>query len=57
MSSPVKCYFVRVGSDAAIDRDGGYKLANRNIYEGRSLFMHAHTITSVDKYMARYLVI
>lgn len=52
-SSPVKCYFFRVHSDAVIDKDGGYKLENRNIFEGISLFMHAHTLPTVDKLMAR----
>ncbi|KAM5547587.1 hypothetical protein ABKV19_001862 [Rosa sericea] len=52
-SSPVKCYFVRVSSDAAIDRDVGYWLSNRTIHEGRRLIMHVDTLPSVDKVMAR----
>lgn len=52
-SSPVKCYFVRVGSDAAIDKGFGYKLSNRMMDEARCLFMHAHTLARVDNYMAR----
>ncbi|CAN6541027.1 unnamed protein product [Malus baccata var. baccata] len=56
-SSPVKCYFVRMDSDASIDRDVWYMLTNRTIYEARSLFMHAHTVSSVPTYMARFSLI
>ncbi|XP_004288888.1 PREDICTED: probable RNA-dependent RNA polymerase 3-like [Fragaria vesca subsp. vesca] len=52
-SSPVKCYFVLVSSDAAIDRDVDYWLSNRTIHEGRRLIMHIDTLPSVDKVMAR----
>lgn len=55
-SSPVKCYFVRVGSNAAIDRDTCYILSNRTTHEGRCLFAHVHTGPSVANYMARYLL-
>ncbi|CAL2274878.1 unnamed protein product [Prunus armeniaca] len=56
-SSPVKCYFIRVGSNAAIDRSGDYKFSNRNIHETRCIFMHAHTESSVSNYMARFSLI
>ncbi|KAM0969661.1 hypothetical protein TB2_017503 [Malus domestica] len=56
-SSPVKCYFVRMDSDASIDRDVWYMLTNRTIYEARSLFMHAHTVSSVPTYMARFSLV
>ncbi|KAK9947829.1 hypothetical protein M0R45_003431 [Rubus argutus] len=56
-SSPVKCYFVRVGSNAAIDRDTCYILSNRTIHEGRCLFAHVQTGPSVANYMARLSLI
>ncbi|XP_050363842.1 probable RNA-dependent RNA polymerase 3 [Argentina anserina] len=56
-SSAVKCYFVRVASDAAIDQDVYYKLSNRTMHEARCLFMHAHTLASVDNYMIRFSLI
>lgn len=54
-SSPVKCYFVRVASDAAIDKGVYYRLSHMTMYEARCLFMHAHTLASIDNYMARYV--
>ncbi|KAM5547585.1 hypothetical protein ABKV19_001861 [Rosa sericea] len=56
-SSPVKCYFVRVASGAAIDKGVSYILSNRTMYEARCLFMHAHTLASIDNYMARFSLI
>ncbi|XP_061994052.1 probable RNA-dependent RNA polymerase 5 isoform X3 [Rosa rugosa] len=56
-SSPVKCYFVRVASDAAIDKGVSYILSNRTMYEARCLFMHAHTLASIDNYMIRFSLI
>ncbi|BFG39850.1 hypothetical protein CerSpe_261240 [Prunus speciosa] len=56
-SSPVKCYFIRVGSSAAIDMSGDYKFSNKKIHEIRCIFMHAHTVFSVSNYMARFSLI
>ncbi|XP_021807143.1 probable RNA-dependent RNA polymerase 3 [Prunus avium] len=56
-SSPVKCYFIRVGSSAAIDMSGDYKFSNKKIHEIRCIFMHAHTVSSVSNYMARFSLI
>ncbi|ONH97965.1 hypothetical protein PRUPE_7G221200 [Prunus persica] len=56
-SSPVKCYFICVGSNAAIDRSEDYKFSNRKIHETRCIFMHAHTVSSVSNYMARFSLI
>ncbi|KAM5587645.1 hypothetical protein ABKV19_006198 [Rosa sericea] len=56
-SSPVKCYFVRMSSDAAIDMGKFYKLAGKTIHEGRSLLTHVHTGPSLANYMARLSLI
>lgn len=53
-TSTVKCYFVRVKSYASVDEREPYILMNKSIYDARSLFMHAHTTSSLDKFMARY---
>lgn len=54
-SSSVKCYFIRLRSDALVDRMEPYILSNRTIGETRSLFMHAHTLANAANYMARYV--
>ncbi|XP_040361644.1 probable RNA-dependent RNA polymerase 5 [Rosa chinensis] len=56
-SSPVKCYFVRMSSDAAIDMGKFYKLAGKTMHEGRSLLTHVHTGPSLANYMARLSLI
>ncbi|POO00835.1 RNA-dependent RNA polymerase-type [Trema orientale] len=56
-SSPVKCFFIRTHSDAFIDQNASYILSNRSISEARHLFMHAHTVSSVANYMARFSLI
>ncbi|KAF3442981.1 hypothetical protein FNV43_RR16899 [Rhamnella rubrinervis] len=56
-SSPVKCYFIRMESEALIDNIGSYKWSNRTISEVRKFFMHAHMLSSVPKYMARFSLI
>ncbi|KAL1289441.1 probable RNA-dependent RNA polymerase 3 isoform X4 [Arachis hypogaea] len=53
-SSSVKCYFVRMKSLSSADERASYILADRKMIEARCLFMHAHTLASVDKYMARF---
>lgn len=52
-SSPVKCFFIRIHSDAKIDQNTSYVLCNKTISDARRLFMHAHTVSSVANYMAR----
>ncbi|KAM6599582.1 hypothetical protein CsatA_019191 [Cannabis sativa] len=56
-SSPVKCFFVRIHSDARIDQKTHYCLSNKTISEARKLFMHAHKVSSVANYMARFSLI
>jgi len=53
-SSSVKCYFVRMQSCWSIDGSANYILSNKTVSEARGLFMHAHLLPSLDKYMARY---
>ncbi|KAK1572476.1 hypothetical protein Q3G72_033129 [Acer saccharum] len=52
-SSSVKCYFVRIESDASIDMGQQYILSGKRVHEARSMFMHAHTVSSVANYMSR----
>ena len=59
-SSPVKCFFIRLHSDASVDKNDPkpYKLADCvTASEARPRFMHGHTLSSVEKYMARYVSI
>ncbi|XP_060668494.1 probable RNA-dependent RNA polymerase 3 [Ziziphus jujuba] len=56
-SSPVKCYFVRMETEAFIDKMGSYKLSNMTVAEARCYFMHAHMVSSVPTYMARLSLI
>ena len=53
-SSSVKCYFVRTESFASVDDNISYKLSGKSMLEARSMFMHAHTLPSLDKFIARY---
>jgi len=53
-SSSVKCYFVRMQSCCSADESDNYILSNKTVSEARALFMHAHLLPSLDKYMARY---
>lgn len=55
-SSPVKCFFIRIHSDASVDQNASYILSNKSFSEVRWLFMHAHTVSSVSAYMARYVL-
>ncbi|KAH9301356.1 hypothetical protein KI387_012939, partial [Taxus chinensis] len=57
MSSSVKCYFVCTESFAEADRNSSYILFNKSIHEARCMFMHAHTVPSLKKYMARFSLI
>ncbi|XP_028554239.1 probable RNA-dependent RNA polymerase 4 isoform X2 [Dendrobium catenatum] len=56
-SSPVKCYFVRTASCWAMDEDKPYILFNKSISEARTIFMHVHTVSSLNKYMLRFSLI
>ncbi|KAI9192350.1 hypothetical protein LWI28_021583 [Acer negundo] len=56
-SSSVKCYFVRTESDASIDMGQHYILSGKRVHEARSMFMHAHTVSSVANYMSRMSLI
>ncbi|KAA3457828.1 putative RNA-dependent RNA polymerase 5 [Gossypium australe] len=56
-TSPVKCFFVRFESNAAIDDGKEYVLSGKTVQEARSVFMHVHTLPSMAKYMARFSLI
>ncbi|XP_020248620.1 probable RNA-dependent RNA polymerase 4 isoform X2 [Asparagus officinalis] len=56
-SSSVKCYFVRTESKWVLDVNKPYILTNKSIQEARNIFMHVHTLPSVEKYMARFSLI
>ncbi|TKY44577.1 RNA-dependent RNA polymerase 4 [Spatholobus suberectus] len=56
-SSSVKCYFVRMQSCSSADENAVYILSNKTVSEARTLFMHAHMLPSLDKYMARFSLI
>ncbi|XP_058722361.1 probable RNA-dependent RNA polymerase 5 isoform X2 [Vicia villosa] len=56
-TSSVKCYFVRTESYCSADERTSYLLSNKTMFESRSLFMHAHMLPSIDKYMARFSLI
>ncbi|TYH60945.1 hypothetical protein ES332_D07G014600v1 [Gossypium tomentosum] len=56
-TSPVKCYFVRFESNAAIDDGKEYVLSGKTVQEARSVFMHVHTLPSMAKYMDRFSLI
>ncbi|KAF8393437.1 hypothetical protein HHK36_021681 [Tetracentron sinense] len=57
VSSPVKCYFVCMESDASSDEKNQCILLKKTIHEARCLFMHVHTVSSMAKYMARFSLI
>lgn len=56
-SSPVKCFFVRMESNAAADKNNCYILSNKTVHEARCVFMHVHMVSSLAKYMARLSLI
>ncbi|XP_028781093.1 probable RNA-dependent RNA polymerase 5 [Neltuma alba] len=56
-SSGVRCYFVRTKSCASVDERESYILRGKSMFEARSLFMHAHTLPTLDKFMARFSLI
>ncbi|KAL2500917.1 putative RNA-dependent RNA polymerase 5 [Forsythia ovata] len=53
----LKCYFIRVQSMAPCSEDESYILSRRKISEARSLFMHIHMVSTIEKYMARFSLI
>ncbi|KAF5481968.1 hypothetical protein F2P56_002575 [Juglans regia] len=55
-SSPVKCYFIHMDSNATIGQSHCI-LSNKNVCEARSHFMHAHRLPSMASYMARFSLI
>uniref|UniRef100_A0A7N0UYH8 RNA-dependent RNA polymerase n=1 Tax=Kalanchoe fedtschenkoi TaxID=63787 RepID=A0A7N0UYH8_KALFE len=56
-TSTVRCYFVRTESHAVSDLGKAYVLTGKNIHEARCIFMHAHTVSSIEKFMARLSLI
>ncbi|KAL7134831.1 hypothetical protein ABFS83_11G051600 [Erythranthe nasuta] len=55
--SNVRCFFVRVDSVSPYGYDENYILSGKTIGEARRMFMHIHTISSIEKYMARLSLI
>ncbi|KAL3829924.1 hypothetical protein ACJIZ3_018726 [Penstemon smallii] len=56
-STSVKCYFVRIDSGASDNDDENYILFGKSISEARRLFMHIDTVSTTEKYMARFALI
>ncbi|KAJ7973801.1 RNA-dependent RNA polymerase [Quillaja saponaria] len=56
-TSSVKCYFVRMESSASINEGRSYILSNKTVSEARCMFMRAHTLPNVAKYMARFSLV
>ncbi|KAK7245449.1 hypothetical protein RIF29_40295 [Crotalaria pallida] len=56
-TSSVKCYFVRTESSSSADERTSYLLSDKTMFEARSVFMHVHMLTNLDKYMARFALI
>ncbi|KAL3625438.1 hypothetical protein CASFOL_030892 [Castilleja foliolosa] len=55
--SSVKCYFIRTESFALCGYDENFILSRKKISEARSLFMHIHTVSTLEKYIARFSLI
>ncbi|KAL3625439.1 hypothetical protein CASFOL_030893 [Castilleja foliolosa] len=55
--SSVKCYFVHIDSVSPYECDKSYNLFGKTISEARGMFMHIHTLTTIEKYMARLSLI
>ncbi|EYU30717.1 hypothetical protein MIMGU_mgv1a001145mg [Erythranthe guttata] len=55
--SNVRCFFVRVDSVSPSGYDENYILSRKTIGEARRMFMHIHTISSIEKCMARLSLI
>ncbi|VVA99749.1 unnamed protein product [Arabis nemorensis] len=53
----VKCYFIRTDSTSSNDMGSPYIFSGKSIHEARMHFMHAHTLPSLAKYMARFSLI
>ncbi|KAK1266087.1 putative RNA-dependent RNA polymerase 4 [Acorus gramineus] len=56
-SSPVRCYFVLMETDAESDMQLQYILLNKSVHEARKIFMHIHNVPTISKYMARLSLI
>ncbi|KAL0426980.1 UNVERIFIED_CONTAM: putative RNA-dependent RNA polymerase 3 [Sesamum latifolium] len=55
--SAVKGYYVHVDSVSPQGYEEGYILSRKTISEARRLFMHIHTVSTIEKYMARFSLI
>ncbi|XP_011093632.1 probable RNA-dependent RNA polymerase 5 isoform X1 [Sesamum indicum] len=55
-SCAVKCLFVRIDSVDPVE-DNNYILSGKSVGEVRRLFMHVHTVLTMEKYMARFSLI
>ncbi|KAH6827519.1 hypothetical protein C2S53_007864 [Perilla frutescens var. hirtella] len=55
--SDVKCYFVHFDSISSHGNEENYILSRKSVSEARCLFMHIHTLSSLEKYMARFSLI
>nr|AHL27588.1 RNA-dependent RNA polymerase 5 [Salvia miltiorrhiza] len=55
--SAVKCYFVHLDSISSNDHEEDYVLFRKSVSEARRLFMHIHTLSTIEKYMARLSLI
>ncbi|KAK6151840.1 hypothetical protein DH2020_014475 [Rehmannia glutinosa] len=55
--SAVKCYFVHIDSVSPYGCDENYILYGKTISEARCLFMHINTLSTIEKYIARFSLI
>ncbi|KAK4391718.1 putative RNA-dependent RNA polymerase 4 [Sesamum angolense] len=55
--SAVKVYYVHVDSVSSHGYEEDYILSRKTISEARRLFMHIHTVSTIEKYMARFSLI
>lgn len=51
--SSVKCYFARMDSLSPDGCEDNYILSRKTVSEARQLFMHIHTLSTIEKYIAR----
>lgn len=51
----VKCYFVRMESLNPYENET-YILHDKMVHEARCNFMHVHMVSSMAKYMARFII-
>ncbi|KAH6827518.1 hypothetical protein C2S53_007863 [Perilla frutescens var. hirtella] len=55
--SDVKGYFVHFDSISTHGNEENYILSRKSVSEARRLFMHIHTLSTLEKYMARFSLI